>query len=63
MKINAGSVVCDRQYLCRTTNQNCALDVNGHKARQHDNDLEHVGPDHGFHSTLLTDDKGDRNRE
>lgn len=31
------------------------MDKDGHKARQHDNDLEHIGPDHSFDSTLLND--------
>lgn len=29
------------------------MDENGHKAWQHDNYLEHIGPDHSFHATLL----------
>lgn len=32
MKINARSIEGDLQNLCRPTNQNCAMDVNGHEA-------------------------------
>lgn len=34
------------------------MDENGHKAQQHDNDLEHISPDHSFHATLLQTDDG-----
>lgn len=33
------------------------MDVNGHKAQQHDNDLEYISPDHSFYSTLYRDER------
>lgn len=57
IKINAWRIVGDLQHQSRTTNQNCAVDENGHKARQHDDNLEHIGPDHSFHATLLQTDE------
>ena len=53
VKINPWSIVGDLQYPCRATNQNCAVDRNGQEARKHDDDLEYISPDHGFHATLL----------
>lgn len=61
IKINAGSILGNLQYQCRTTNQNCALDENDHKPQQHDNNLEHISPDHSFHATLLQTDHGKEN--
>lgn len=52
IKINAGSVPGDLQHQCGTTNQSSAVYEDGHEAREHDNDLEHIGPDHSFDSTL-----------
>lgn len=33
------------------------MDVNGHKAQQHDDDLEYISPDHSFYSTLYRDER------
>lgn len=53
VEINAWSVPGDLHHRCGSTNQNCAMDENGHKACQHDKNLEHISPDHGFYATLV----------
>lgn len=55
-EIDAWPIVGDLQDQCRTTNKSGAVDENGHKAWQHDNDLEDIGPDHSFHASLLHTD-------
>lgn len=62
IEINARSIFGDFQHRCRTTNENCTVDENGHKASQHDYNLEHISPDHSFHAPLLQTGEG-RNRQ
>lgn len=57
VKINPWSVPGDLQDGFRTADQNCAMDVDGHEARQHHTRLEHVGPDHSFHAPLSKREK------
>lgn len=52
IKIYPWSIIGNLQNLRRSTNQNCATNVNGHKTQQHHHDLEDVGPDHSPHATL-----------
>lgn len=52
IEIYAWSIPGNLHHRCRSTHQNCAMDENGHKARQHDKNLEHICPDHSFHATL-----------
>lgn len=58
IKINARPIPGDLQHRSRTASHNCAMDENGHKAGEHDDDLEDVGPDHSFHSALTQTDDG-----
>lgn len=36
------------------------MDENGYQAGQHDNNLEHISPDHSFHAPLLQTEGKDR---
>lgn len=53
MKINPWSIPGDLKHRSGATDQNCSLDINGHEAYHHDDDLEDVGPDHSFNSALM----------
>lgn len=52
IEINARSIPGNLHHRCGSTYQNCAMDENGNKARQHDTNLEDICPDHSLHATL-----------
>lgn len=51
-KVDPGAVVCDGQDLARPPHHECALNQDGCKAGKHNQNLEDVSPDDGFHSSL-----------
>ena len=62
IKVYAWSIVGNLQNPRRATNKNGSLDEDGHEARQHDKDLEHIGPYDRLHASLGWEGHEDRLR-